>query len=338
MPGRKEIKNRAIATADAAKLVLSGLEKVVEDTGASAKALSEAVFPLYGIRWNMETCQRVGPEIRHLIWRLRNSKMSPSNYALIRGVLCEAEDLAGPSPINWEQRCSALEQFGLDDRETMSQWRETVTNLATLGFVLPMDLAKLDFAPLMQITWGSSLGKEAKMLWHACVLAFLEPGTKDIVKFTGACDEAEKLLELAKGAEFNNTRLIRTLAGSTSRLNMEKSFPSLGPSAKIRALRGANLPRNKLRRYCEAGTRVNLLKSTRLSYKSLASGIRRYFSFCELKGSKPFSANESTAPERSSIFNESQTYQSYLNCLRKACFVLRYPAAWYTPAIIYAAR
>ena len=268
------MKNLAIATAAAAQVVLSGLGNVAKDPQAPAKALSEAVLPLFGIRWNLGTCQRMGSQIRHLIWRLRNSKMTPSNYAQIRGILCEAEDLSGPVPLNWEQWCSVIEQFGLDDRASMNKWRDTVTCIAALGFQLPMDLSQLDFAAIMQLNWGLDTGQEAKMLWQACVLAFREPDARAVVQFTGASDEAEKLLELAKGAGFQNTRLIRTLAGATGRLKMEKGFPRLGPAGKIRALKEANLSRNKMQRYFEAGTRANLLESTRLSYKSFASGTR----------------------------------------------------------------
>ena len=39
----------------------------------------------------------------------------------------------------------------------------------------------------------------------------------------------------------------------------------------------------------------------------------------------------SAVHEGGSIFNEGQTYQSYLNCVHKACFAPRYPADWYTP-------
>ena len=80
------------------------------------------------------------------------------------------------------------------------------------------------------------------------------------------------------------------------------------------------------------------MKCTRLNYKAFASGIRCFFAFCELKGAKPFPIKEAHALEWGSIFNEGQTYQSYLNCLRKACFVLRYPIDWYSPAVVYAAR
>ena len=64
----REIKNRAIATSAAAQVVLSGMENVAKDTAASAKVLNEAVLPLFGIRWGMETCQRMGSQIRHFIY------------------------------------------------------------------------------------------------------------------------------------------------------------------------------------------------------------------------------------------------------------------------------
>ena len=128
----------------------------------------------------------------------------------------------------------------------MNQWRETVTNLATLGFQLPMDLAGLDFAAIMQLTWGSNLGKEAKMLWQkSCVLAFQEPNTRAAVQFTRASDEAGKLLELVKGDDFQNTRLIRTHAGDTGRLKLANDFPRLGHAAKLRALNQQTCPETK---------------------------------------------------------------------------------------------
>ena len=215
--------------------------------------------------------------MRHALWRMRNSKLPPENYAQIRGILCEADDLSGPVPMSWEQWGSALEQYGLDDRATMTKWRETIATLATLGFTLPMDLSRLDYASLMQLTRGTELGDETKQLWQACVLAFQEPDTRAVIQFTGASDEAGSLSELAKGADFNQTKLVRSLAGASGRLKLAKDFPKLGPAAKINALKRANLSRNKLQRFFEAGTRVNLLKRTRLNYKAFASGIRCFF-------------------------------------------------------------
>ena len=79
------------------------MENVTKNPEALDKAIGEAAIPLFGIRRDMGTCQRAGSQFRHLIWRLRNSKMSPWNYAQIRGIFREAEDLSGPAPINWEQ-------------------------------------------------------------------------------------------------------------------------------------------------------------------------------------------------------------------------------------------
>ena len=120
--------------------------------------------------------------------------MSPGNYAQIRGLSCEAEDLSGPVPLNWEQWRSVLEKFGLDDRATMNQRRETVTSSATLGCQLPMGLAQLDFAAIMQITWGPGIGADAKMPWRSCALDSQGPNARDVVQFTGASDEAGDFL------------------------------------------------------------------------------------------------------------------------------------------------
>ena len=118
--------------------------------------------------------------------------MPPGNYAQIRGLLFEADDLSGPVPLSWEQWRSALEQFRLDDRLSMNMWRETVTTLANLGFQLPIDLACLGFAEITQLTWGSDLGSETKQLWKACALAFQDPDTRSVIQFTGAPEEAQK--------------------------------------------------------------------------------------------------------------------------------------------------
>ena len=81
----------------------------------------------------------------------------------------------------------------------MTKWRETVATLATLGSTLPMDLSRLDYASLTQLTRGTELGAETKQLWKAWVLAFQEPDTRAVIQLTGAPDEAESLLELVKG-------------------------------------------------------------------------------------------------------------------------------------------
>ena len=54
------ITNRSIAVAAAARLVLDRVDKVLNDPMAPANALSEAIVPIFGIRWNVEVCQRTG--------------------------------------------------------------------------------------------------------------------------------------------------------------------------------------------------------------------------------------------------------------------------------------
>ena len=52
-------KYRNVAVARAAQIVLTEVNKVATNPRASSKELTRALIPLFGIRWNKETFQRV---------------------------------------------------------------------------------------------------------------------------------------------------------------------------------------------------------------------------------------------------------------------------------------
>ena len=88
-PGKESvmshIPNRNVAADAAAKLVLKGINSVLADPRSSAKALSEAIIPLLGLRWNREVCERVGSStINQMLYRLRNSLLPPETYRGIK--------------------------------------------------------------------------------------------------------------------------------------------------------------------------------------------------------------------------------------------------------------
>ena len=82
---------------------------------------------------------------------------------------------------------------------------------------------------------------------------------------------------------------------------------------------------------------MSLLKASRKAFKGLASAIRCYFSFCELKGTRPFPIKERIILQWSALFNETATFQQYVNSLRKVCYILRHPLDWATRAVVHAA-
>ena len=213
--------------------------------------------------------------------------MSPDSYAKIKGPCGEALTLTGSSPLNWERRCSALAQYGLGDRVSMNKWREAAADLATWGFLLPMDFAHLDYTAVMQITRRSDLWAETKQFRQAEVLSFQEPGARDVVKFSGVSDAAENHRRLVKWAHFQKTKLARRLAGATGRMRLCKDFPQMGPAAKLKAPKTSDMSKNKTKRFFAPRDRVNLSKSTRPSNRTFAAGSRSFSTFCELKDIEP---------------------------------------------------
>ena len=118
-----------------------------------------------------------------------------------------------------------------------------------------------------------------------------------------------------KGREFFRAKLVRNFRFNLKILKQPAKFDKLGPSAKLEALRSSNASRPKLNRYLETGASVNLLKSSRRAIGGAASAIRCYVSFCELKGIRPFPAKEKYILRRSALFNETATFQQYVNSL-----------------------
>ena len=114
---------------------------------------------------------------------------------------------------------------------------------------------------------------------------------------------------------------------------MPKTFPNLGPAAKLNKLRQASVNQFKIRRFFRTASQQNALTGIRQVFGSFASAIRCYYSFCELRGCEPFPARSSTAIEWSAIFNPGATFGNYVNYLKKACFFPNYPIDWATPAL-----
>lgn len=76
--------NRNIATASEALLVLAQWGEGIMDVGATSSAVTDAIFPLFGIRWNRDACSRVGGKwINGNICRLSNSNLPPEKILAV---------------------------------------------------------------------------------------------------------------------------------------------------------------------------------------------------------------------------------------------------------------
>ena len=152
------IENRGIATAAAAELVRTGVENVLKDPQTSSGALSEAPVPVVGISGIGARANGWTPKYATCYGVYEIQKRNPTHMLKSKGVFSAALHPTGPVPLNREQWRSALSKHGLDNRVSMNKRRETVANLSTRCLPIPMDLAHLDYASAMQLTWGSDLG------------------------------------------------------------------------------------------------------------------------------------------------------------------------------------
>ena len=76
-----EIPHREVATANAAKLVIANLLKKLQCKTTPRKEITEAIIPVFGIRWGLNAIRRVGASLlSHILWSIRNSKLSDKDY------------------------------------------------------------------------------------------------------------------------------------------------------------------------------------------------------------------------------------------------------------------
>ena len=119
------IANFIIAVAAAARILLGRVGKVLNDPRAPANALSEAIVPIFGIRWNAEVRRRTGG-INNALCRLRNSvlpRMAILNY---EGSLRKFRSPQGLPPPNWGEWLSIIEKFELDNVTKHPEWAAVI--------------------------------------------------------------------------------------------------------------------------------------------------------------------------------------------------------------------
>ena len=190
----------------------------------------------------------------------------------------------------------------------------THSQLSTLG---------ADFSPQSQLD----------VAWRATALAFSGPPSSAAPRLEGASQCAETFLRTIKAVGLKSPHAARRVALSCERLRLPRVFSKMGPSAKLKILRKAGTPLSTVNSFFRSASQLNTLRGVRLCYSSFASAVRLYFSFCEIKSIRPFPVRESTVLQWSSLFKPGNTYSSYVNYLRKACFYLGEPIDWLTPAV-----
>ena len=98
------IPQRDIATAEAAKLVLSNLQRVLADTTSPEKLIQDAPIPVFGIRWDSQVYRRVARNrICRKLCSLRNSKLDSITYRRVCFLWHSASETETDFPEAWAE-------------------------------------------------------------------------------------------------------------------------------------------------------------------------------------------------------------------------------------------
>ena len=98
--------------------------------------------------------------------------------------------------------------------------------------------------------------------------------------------------------------------------------------------RANRVSKKHMERFSRRQSQLIALIGVMNTFPSFCSGVRSYFSFCELNGAKPFPVNDRTILLWGSLFGPCRHFPNYVNYLKKACFFLDEPIARHTPAVI----
>ena len=331
------IPQRDIATAEAAKLVLGNLERTLRDTKAPRKLIQLAIIPVFGIRWDAQVIRRLTRNrLCRILCSLRNSKLDPLTYRRVSLLWHSASETNNDFPTAWGPWRVTIERFNLDDETKLQDWIEVIDTFIKLGWDAPQKLALVPATQLRPAMEGHPKALQASQLWTASTLLFADLSAASFHVLKGASVNAENFIEQVRSAA-QCSRIARTSVKAAlnkakiSRLPVD--FDKLGPSAKLKVLRQAQLPQYKVNNFFRTAAQTIALTGIQRCFKSFASGIRCYFSFCELRGTPPFPVRERVVVEWSSIFKPNPTFSNYVGYLRKACHFLEQPLSWDTPAV-----
>ena len=106
-----------------------------------------------------------------------------------------------------------------------------------------------------------------------------------------------------------------------------------GAADKLNKLRASSVNRAEIIRFFRTSPHMNAITGLRHCFGCFTSAIRRYFSFCELRGRPPFPARKSAALEWCSISNPRAAFSNYVNYLKKACFSMGRPTDCDCPSL-----
>ena len=206
--------------------------------------------PAYGTNWGPEVMEKCGSEgrsglrrINDLLYLIRNSNASPAVYTRMALLWTNAFAIMDEFPPKWDEWRALLEKFQLDESPDLKYWVPAIVHCQNRGWGDPGALASLSIVFTLSGNVDDSVIKPLSRLRQASKLTVYNPNYGECDQPERFFDDAEKLIQKAKDAQAHKPAT-KGLGEITARFKSNKNqFMALGPSAKLRLLRSANLSR-----------------------------------------------------------------------------------------------
>ena len=301
-----------IAAGQAEELVRDNMRKVSRGTPSPKKLIQDALIPVFGIRWDASAGRRVkSTRICNIIWHIRNSKLDSLTYrgiSLLRNTFIEEET---DPPSAWADWGAAIERFNLDGEFNLSEWAEVIETSTKLGWSSPSKLALVSSTQLRTSIEGHAKGTAALQLRTASALLFADVSSDAFLVLKGASGNAGKIIRRLKNAHLCSNAArpdVKTALNKSKISKHPEDFDKLGPTEKLKTIRKAQHPQYMMNRLFRTSSQSIAINGIRRFFPSFASGIRCYYSFCELRGTPPCPERERVVTEWISISKPGLTF------------------------------
>ena len=242
-------------------------------------------MPVFGTRWDISVIRSAGTrELRKILRSIRNSKLPDRDYSAISTLCGNGVADKADFPIAWGRWRSLVERFNLDDERPLDERFVVSDTCIKLGWAEPAKFALIDSLTLNATITRYDLKIETFQLWRARVLVFADTSGGAALALKGASGGAETLLTRLKAVTLADSAIKKDVSLPMRNIKLAKSFPDIGPTAKLAKLRQAAANKDKIKTFSRTSTHANALTGVRFCFQSFASAVRCYFSFCELRG------------------------------------------------------
>ena len=208
------IHQRDIATAEAEKLVLANIQKVLADTTYPKKLIQDARIPVFGIRWGAAVYRRITRDrLCRILRSIRNSKLDSLTYRRMSLIWRTASEKETDFPDAWAELRATIGRFDLDDETKLSSLVDIIDSFVKQGWGSPSKLALISPTQLRAALDGHRLKKEATQLWTSDTLLFADLSSASFLVLKGASENAEKFIHRLNNASMCNRGFALTFRG-----------------------------------------------------------------------------------------------------------------------------